>query len=389
MSGFVKPSNASLLPRLRSLRTSMRRAKLDAMLLVHPADLAHVSGFSGHDAMLLVTDRKVFLFTDSRYEEQARLETRGCDVIVRRKTMASEIATRLLVEMGPDHGGYRVGFDAGHMTVDVLGNVSKRTDELTRKKKLNDVEWVPQPDPLGAVREVKDGGEVKAIRHAIEVAESAFLAVASHVRAGVTEARLAGELILEMRSLGAADASFEPIVAAGANSSMPHYRPRMVKVEWNAPLLFDWGALVNGYCSDITRTLLLGEVSRKMKQVYDIVLAANCRAIEKIKAGMTGAEADKLARDVISKSGLGKRFGHSLGHGLGRDVHERPRLSQTATDAKTDVLRPGMVVTIEPGIYIPGVGGVRIEDDVVITKNGCEVLTTLPKDRKFVETLAG
>jgi Xaa-Pro aminopeptidase len=185
-------------------------------------------------------------------------------------------------------------------------------------------------------------------------------------------------LVFELRSRGAANSSFPVIVAAGTNSSLPHYRPGEALVQRDQPLLIDWGALYKGYCSDLTRTLMVGRVSPKIKQIYKVAYEAREAAIKFMRPGVTTMQADRVARDVIERAGFGKEFGHGLGHGIGREIHELPTMRKTGGEEE---LRPGMIVTVEPGIYLPGEGGVRIEDDVLITHSGCEVLSTL--DRSF------
>ena len=226
------------------------------------------------------------------------------------------------------------------------------------------------------LRKMKDDHEIDLIRKSAAVAEEAFTAIRAEIKAGLTENYLAGLLIFELRSRGASDSSFPVIVAAGANSSLPHYRPGEALVARDQPLLIDWGAIYKGYCSDLTRTLMIGRVSEKMKKIYKIVLDAQAAAIKFLRPGVTTMQADRVARDVIEKAGFGKQFGHGLGHGIGREIHELPVMRKTGGEEE---LRPGMVVTVEPGIYLPGEGGVRIEDDVLITHSGCEVLTTLDK----------
>jgi Xaa-Pro aminopeptidase len=212
----------------------------------------------------------------------------------------------------------------------------------------------------------------------VAVAEEAFEAIRGEIEVGQTENHLAGLLVFELRSRGASNSSFPVIVAAGANSSLPHYRPGEVLVQRDQPLLFDWGAIYKGYCSDLTRTLLVGRVSDKIKEIYQIVFDAQRAAISFLRPGVTTHQADRVARDIIEKAGYGKEFGHGLGHGIGREIHELPSMNRHGRDEE---LRPGMVVTVEPGIYVPGQGGVRIEDDVLITHSGCEVLSSL--DRSF------
>jgi len=223
---------------------------------------------------------------------------------------------------------------------------------------------------------VKDDNEIAILREAVSIAEEAFTALREHIEVGQSENYLAGMLMMELRSRGASDSSFPVIIAAGPNSSLPHYRPSETLVRRDQPLLIDWGALFKGYCSDLTRTLQIGRVSTKQKKIYNVCLEAQLAAIAFLRPGVTTQQTDAVARDVIERAGFGPMFGHGLGHGIGRDIHELPALRKSGADEE---LRPGMVVTVEPGIYLPGEGGVRIEDDVLITHSGCEVLSSLPK----------
>jgi Xaa-Pro aminopeptidase len=229
---------------------------------------------------------------------------------------------------------------------------------------------------MSNIRKVKDDQEIDLIRKSVAIAEEAFNAIKEDIKVGESENHIAGLLVMELRSRGASGSSFPPIVAAGANSSLPHYRPGDTLVQQDQPLLLDWGALYKGYCSDLTRTLLVGRVSQKIKQIYKVVHEAQQAVIEFMRPGVTTMQADRVARDIIEKAGFGEQFGHGLGHGIGRDIHELPTMRKTGGEEE---LRPGMVVTVEPGIYLPGEGGVRIEDDVLITHSGCEVLSSLDK----------
>jgi Xaa-Pro aminopeptidase len=273
----------------------------------------------------------------------------------------------------------RVGFEANFTAfgqVHAIDNAIKSSKEPAPPEK--GIELVPLENVLTNVRKVKDDHEIDLIRKSVAVAEEAFEAVRSEIKAGITENHLAGLLVFELRSRGASDSSFPVIVAAGANSSLPHYRPSEALVQRDQPLLIDWGALHKGYCSDLTRTLLIGRVNPKIKQIYKVVYDAQQAAIKFLRPGVTTLQADRVARDVIEKAGYGKHFGHGLGHGIGREIHELPTMRKTGGEEE---LRPGMIVTVEPGVYLPGEGGVRIEDDVLITHSGCEVLSSL--DRSF------
>jgi Xaa-Pro aminopeptidase len=239
-------------------------------------------------------------------------------------------------------------------------------------------ELVPLENVMTNIRKVKDDNEVDLVRKSVGIAEEAFESIRSEIKPGQSENYLAGLLVFELRSRGAANSSFPVIVAAGTNSSLPHYRPGETLVQRDQPLLIDWGALYKGYCSDLTRTLMIGRVAPKIKEIYKVVYEAQQAAIKFLRPGVTTLQADRVARDIIERAGYGKEFGHGLGHGIGREIHELPTLRKTGGEEE---LRPGMVVTIEPGIYIPGEGGVRIEDDILITHSGCEVLSSL--DRSF------
>jgi Xaa-Pro aminopeptidase len=267
----------------------------------------------------------------------------------------------------------RVGFEANRAT---FGQIHALDKAIKDKAGKETVELVPVEDVMVNIRKVKDDHEAALIRKSAAIAEEAFNAIRDEIKVGQSENYLAGLLIMELRSRGASDSSFPVIVAAGANSSLPHYRPGDALVRDGQPLLFDWGAIYDGYCSDITRTLMIGSVSAKMKQIYNVVLKAQEAAIKFIRPGVTTQQADRIARDVIDNAGFKDQFGHGLGHGIGREIHELPTMRRTGGDEE---LRPGMIVTVEPGIYLPGEGGVRIEDDVLVTHSGCEVLTTLDK----------
>ena len=274
----------------------------------------------------------------------------------------------------------RVGFEANFTTFGQVHAVDKALKELKDKEPKDagpgSIELVPLEDVLVNLRKVKDDHEIDLIRKSVGVAEEAFEAFRGEIKVGLTENHLAGLLVFELRSRGAANSSFPVIVAAAANSSLPHYRPGEALVQRDQPLLVDWGALYKGYCSDLTRALMVGRVSAAFKKIYSVVLEAQQEAIRFLRPGVTTQQADRVARDVIEKAGFGKEFGHGLGHGIGRDIHELPTMRKTGGEEE---LRPGMIVTVEPGIYLPGEGGVRIEDNVLITHSGCEVLSSLER----------
>ncbi len=306
--------------------------------------------------------------TDFRYREQAEIEAGWLKVTMRDGKMADAVS-RILGEAKVK----RVGFEANFTTV---GQIDGLQTAMKNVKDIKPPELVPLDNVMTKIRRVKDDNEIDLIRKSVGVAEEAYDAVRGGIEVGMTENDLAGEMIFELRSRGASDSSFPVIVAAGANSSLPHYRPGEALVQKDQPLLIDWGARFKGYCSDLTRTLMIGRVSDKMKHVYKVVLEAQLAAISFLRPGVTTHQADRVARDIIDKAGFKEFFGHGLGHGIGREIHELPSMNKNAVDEE---LRPGMVVTVEPGVYLPGEGGVRIEDDVLITHSGCEVLSSLDK----------
>jgi Xaa-Pro aminopeptidase len=368
MKAAVTRAKAYLKTRHKSVRDAMKELKLDALLLTHPPDLAYLTNFTGDDSVGIITQKDFFLVTDFRYKEQADLEAGWLNVSLRDAKMADALAKAI-----GESKAKRIGFEANFTT---FGQVTALDHALKQSKGGAEPVLVPLEDVMSNIRKVKDDQEIDLIRKSVAIAEEAFEAIREDIKVGESESHIAGLLVMELRSRGASDSSFPPIVAAGANSSLPHYRPSDTLVQQDQPLLLDWGALYKGYCSDLTRTLLVGRVSPKIKTIYKVVLEAQQAVIEFMRPGVTTMQADRVARDIIEKAGFGEQFGHGLGHGIGRDIHELPTMRKTGGEEE---LRPGMVVTVEPGIYLPCEGGVRIEDDVLITHSGCEVLSSLDK----------
>ena len=370
----VSRAKAYLKVRQKAVRDAMKELKLDGLLLTHPPDLAYLTNFTGEDSIGVITEKDFHLVTDFRYREQAELEAGWLKVSVRDGKMSDALAKVLA-----DAKLKRVGFEANFTTFGQVHAIDKAIKEVKdAPPSAANLELVPLEDVMANIRKVKDDHEIDLIRKSVGVAEEAFEAIRSEIKVGLTENYLAGLLVFELRSRGAANSSFPVIVAAAANSSLPHYRPGDALVQKDQPLLFDWGALYKGYCSDMTRTLMVGRVSPKIKQIYKVVQEAQEAAVKFLRPGVTTMQADRVARDVIERAGFGQYFGHGLGHGIGRDIHELPSMRKTGGEEE---LRPGMIVTVEPGIYLPGEGGVRIEDDVLITHSGCELLSNL--DRTF------
>jgi Xaa-Pro aminopeptidase len=367
----VSRAKAYLKVRHRNVRDAMKDLKLDAVLLTHDADVSYLTNFTGEDSVGLITDKDFYLVTDFRYQEQANQEAGWLRISVRNGNMAATLAKAVT-----DSKAKRVGFGANYATVGQVDALERALKDLREKEGAGPVELVGLQDVLSNIRKVKDDNEIDLVRKSVALAEEAFEAVRGEIKAGLTENYLAGLMEFELRSRGATSSSFPVIVAAGANSALPHHRPGESLVQRDQPLLLDWGALFKGYCSDLTRTLLIGRVSTKIKQVYKAVYEAQQAAIRFLRPGVTTMQADRVARDVVEKAGYGKEFGHGLGHGIGREIHELPTMRKTGGEEE---LRPGMIVTVEPGIYVPGEGGVRIEDDVLITHSGCEMLSSLEK----------
>jgi Xaa-Pro aminopeptidase len=364
----VGRAKAYLKVRHVAVRKAMKALKLDGLLLTGRNDLPYLTNFTGDSSIGLITERDFFLATDFRFKEQAALEASWLKVRLRDENMAECLAKTMA-----EAKVRRVGFEANFTTV---GQIDAMQIALAADKRGTGIELVALGDVMLNLRKVKDDHEVDLIRKSVAIAEEAFDVLRDAIKVGEKENYLAGLLEFELRSRGASGASFKTIVATGANSSLPHYRPQEVAVQRDQPLLIDWGAVHKGYCSDLTRTLLVGRCSPRIRKVYSVVYEAQRAAIKFLRPGVTTGQADRVAREVIAEAGFGKEFGHGLGHGIGRDIHELPALREHGGDEE---LRPGMIVTVEPGIYLAGEGGVRIEDDVLITHSGCEVLSTLDK----------
>ncbi len=344
--------------RRRRLRTLMRDRNLGACLVTSPRDIRYLTGFTGEDSWLILTPRQAVVVSDFRFAEELAAIP-GVKILLRKGAIADAAADAL-------PGGATIGIQAEHMTVATRATLAR----LIGARRIKNTTGL-----VAGLRVIKDETEIALIRRAIAVQERAFLETLEVVRHGMREADIAADLEHRMRSLGAEGPAFPTIVAAGANGSKPHYRPGPAKVRSGGTLLIDWGAIVAGYHSDMTRTIAFGRWPRVMREIYAVVLEAHEAGIAAVAPGRKCADVDAAARSVIELAGLGERFGHGLGHGIGLDIHEAPRISKISPD----VLAPGMVVTIEPGVYLPGVGGVRIEDDIEVTERGARRLSTLPK----------
>ncbi len=352
--------------RLKRLIGQLPERELDAMLISAPENRRYLSGFTGSAGYLLISSDHAVLVTDSRYTEQAAGQAPDYRVLQVRG------GWDWLVEWLKETGARRLGFESQNMTVATYNNL---LEALKPHESLGQVSMVAISGFAEEQRITKDGGELAMMQKAIDASDSAMEAVCPEIREGMTEREVAWRMEVAMRDFGADGISFDTIVAAGPNGAMAHHQPSDRPIGRDEPIVIDMGAQIGGYCSDITRTVVVGEPSETFRKIYDIVLGAQLTAINTAKTGMTGEEADGLARTVIAEAGYGDNFGHSLGHGVGLVVHEGPRVGPKSTD----LLQPGTVFTVEPGIYITGWGGVRIEDIVVL---GAERATKLSKASK-------
>jgi Xaa-Pro aminopeptidase len=350
--------------RLGALRDALATADLDALLVSSLASIRWLTGFSGSSGLVVATAKELVLLTDFRYATQVETEVGGAARVV---IVSQSLWTALWEVLGGMSTVQRVGFESMHLL---------HRDFQRLLQQGGRWQWRPTTDVLETLRERKDATEVAAIRRAIGMAERALAVVLDALAPGLTETQVAGRLEAALRDEGSEGFPFPSIVASGERSALPHARAgdrRLVRGDF---VLLDFGAIADGYCSDITRTVVLGRASTEQAEVYEIVREANARAAAAVRPGMRGMDADAVAREYIDARGFGEAFGHSLGHGIGLEVHEGPRLARTADG----VLPPGAVVTIEPGIYRPGWGGIRIEDDVLLTEEGSVVLSGFRRD---------
>jgi Xaa-Pro aminopeptidase len=350
--------------RLAALADGIAAAHLDGLLVSSLANVRYLSGFSGTSALLFVTPRESLLITDFRYQTQAAEEAGDlARIIIEPQSLWTglwqNLAQLSYVEVA--------GFESAHL---VHRDFQRLLEAGAR------YQWRPSIDLVETLRERKDDNELALIRDAVESAERALESTVAQLRVGLTELEIAGILEAALRQCGSDGFPFPSIVASGPNAALPHARPTARRVAQGDFLLLDFGARVGGYCSDITRTFVAGPATAEQREVYDVVRSANERAVRAVRPGMSGRDADGVARGYIQDRGFGELFGHSLGHGIGLEVHEAPRLAKTAES----LLVEGAVVTVEPGIYRPGWGGVRIEDDVHLGAGGTQVLTSFPRE---------
>ena len=350
--------------RLDRLRLRFSRVGADAFLVSHLPNIRYLCGFSGSAGLLLVEEHRATLITDSRYTYQAREEVRGARLLIARRGLNRALGELL-------KGRRRVAWATGHIT-------------LTQKQALEQavgkrVRWVGDRNAVEELRSVKEPGELANMREAAQLISDVFGRVVRIVRPGISELSLTAEVEYEIKRLGGSGPSFETIVASGPRSAWAHARPSAKLLKKNELVVFDQGAILRGYCSDLTRTVFVGRAPSRVREMYRAVLEAQQAARDAVSPGVRAGDVDLAARKSLGKRGLASYFTHSTGHGLGLEVHEMPRLGK----GEETVLEEGMVVTLEPGVYLEGFGGIRIEDDVVVTAKGAADLTTAT--REFLE----
>jgi Xaa-Pro aminopeptidase len=354
--------------RIRALRSRLTRAGHKAALITNPTDVAYLTGFLGGDSYLLLSPRKAVVISDARYREELASVEHLARVHMRQGTLAATCATLIAAEKLPS-----CAVQGEAMTLGEHGTITENLGKSRTK-------LVPIKGLVSPLRAIKDAGEIALIRRAARIQEQALLDILPGLKPGMTELEIAGKLELQMKIRGSSEPAFKSIIAAGAASSHPHYRPSTARLKKGQILLIDWGATLNGYRSDMTRTFAFGRWPAKLAEIYDIVLEAHQRAAALLAPGRSTREIDAAARGYIASKNFGDKFGHGLGHGIGLNVHEEPSLSHIYTPT---TLKPGHIVTIEPGIYIPGLGGVRLENDYLVTDRGAKNLCTLPLDRAW------
>jgi Xaa-Pro aminopeptidase len=352
--------------RRAAVRGAVSRARAAALLVTHPPNIFYLCGFTGSSGALLLGRGRPVLFTDGRYTTQARAEARSAQIIIHTSSLLTAVG-RHLREMRLR----RVAFEAPHLSVAQLGELRRAAGGATR--------WMPLHATVEVLRAVKSAEEIITLRRAALLVSQAFRETLPLVKPGVEEVELAAELEYRMRALGAEGPSFETIVASGRRSALPHARPTAKRLRKNELVVFDLGAILAHYCSDLTRTVYLGRAPARVRRWYRAVGEAQTAAREALRDGVTPGEVDVAARSVLEECGLGKFFVHSLGHGLGLEIHEDPRIAR----GQPGRIEAGNVVTLEPGVYVPEVGGIRIEDDFAVLSRGTEVLTDAP--REFLE----
>ncbi len=347
--------------RLQNLYKKIAAEDIDAVIIYKPANVFYFSGFRGDSTILFIGRDFLKLITDSRYIEQAKLQTKNFEIVKQ-----DEGLFKKLIEEIKSCGAKKFGFEGRVLTFDEYNNLKENLPNV----ELKSVE-------LDSLRQIKDAAEISNIRRACEIADKAFSEILNFINPNVTENEVAAELEYLMKKFGAEKISFDTIVASGWRGSLPHGVASDKKISTGEFVTMDFGAIYNGYCSDMTRTICVGKANENQKKIYDALLNAQLYGLQCIKVGASGKAVDAAVRENLKTSNLENYFTHGLGHGVGIEIHEEPRLSKLS---KCEKLLPNMIVTDEPGIYIPEVGGLRIEDTVLVTESDAETLTKSPKD---------
>ncbi|MGO3116464.1 M24 family metallopeptidase [Enterococcus pseudoavium] len=350
-----------MINRIEKLRALMKKEVIDGYLVTSSANLRYLTNFTGTAGMAFITLDQAFFITDFRYTEQASEQVQGMTILQHQGDIVGEI-----IKLMDKESVNVLGFEDAFMTY----------AEYSIFEEVIDAELAPASGLIEKLREQKDEGEIAIIQKACAIADEGFEHVLKMIRPGMTEIEVANQLDFFMRSLGATGTSFDTIVASGARSALPHGVASEKMIEQGDLITLDFGCVYQGYVSDITRTFAIGDPGQQLKDIYQIVLAAQQKVLEVAQAGVTGTQLDAVARDLITEAGYGEAFGHSTGHGIGLEIHEGPNVSRS-NEVR---LMTGNVITDEPGIYLAGLGGVRIEDDLVILAEGNRVLTHSPKE---------
>ncbi len=356
--------------RIKRLQNLLVDNRCDAILVENPINLFYLTGMELSTGQLLVSTKSAKLIVDGRYYEVCKTHCPLSTVLLKKETLQA------LLQSKPFQEVQKLAFDSeqtSHGRFLEYRSLVRAIETKSSKKRA--LKLVPLNDPIKQLRAIKDADEILILKKAAQLGSKGYDFICTQLKQGITELEAAAELEIFWKRNGSQGLAFESIIAFGTNGSMPHYRPHQVKLKKGDPILIDIGVKWGHYHSDMTRTVFLGAPSPKMQEIYKIVLKAQTEALKLCKPGNAISDLDSCARSIITAAGYGKNFNHSLGHGIGLEVHELPFIRGTATD----ILRPGMAITIEPGIYLPGIGGVRIEDTVIITENGYENLTKRPK----------
>ena len=351
------------LGRQKQFQQTLDDEELDGFVITHSANLRYLCGYTGSNGLLLFLAGRRIFYTDGRYTQQAHEEVKGSRVMIARGPLMHAAATVL-----GKLGSAAVGFEADLTTVATATQIK----QIVHRR----IDWKPTSGLIMRQRIVKDRDELKLMREAVRLGANVYRQTARAIRPGTAEVEVAGKLEFAARRAGADGMSFETIVAAGKRGALPHGRASAQPIPKRGFVVVDSGVILRGYCSDMTRTVHVGRVGRVEREWYEAVLEAQLVGIDAVRPGVTAAEVDEATRSVLYKAKLDRYFTHSTGHGVGLEIHEPPRLGKNQSER----LMPGMVVTIEPGIYVPGKGGIRIEDMVVVTETGCEVLTPVTKE---------